>query len=194
MMQCQHANSNSVVWLPRWAWGADPDLPRLGTEVPLIKRRHLIVHHTVVVDDDATGNVWESMGEITANMRRLQTIRPDLGRDVPYNLVVYLMPEGIVVCEGRGWDRSGAHTAGRPTPDSDKYNESGIGMAFAGDFEAEAPEGLQARLIKLYLWLRSYRKESPMPPLEVLGHRDTKATLCPGQNLYQNLHLWGDRC
>lgn len=117
-----------LLWMDRREWGADVTLPRLGWPVARDRRTHAIMHHTVIIDNDATPNVWEHLDEIEAKMRQLQVIRPDLGLDVPYNDVGFLMAGGkLVVCEGRGQDRTGAHTHG--------HNTEGYALALQGNFE-----------------------------------------------------------
>ena len=65
----------------RGAWGARTDLPRRGHLIGPASRTEVFIHHTVLVDDDATRNEWETLDEVQAQMRKLQTIRPDLGLD-----------------------------------------------------------------------------------------------------------------
>lgn len=120
--------SPTLLYFDRAEWGARTDIPRLGYFVPAWRRTHAIMHHTVVIDNDATPNLWETEAEVTAKMRQLQTIRPDLGLDVPYNDVGFLMAGGkLLVCEGRGADRTGAHTHG--------HNTAGVALALQGNFE-----------------------------------------------------------
>ena len=99
-----------VVYLDRNDWNADPAFPRLGgaddprnpgtwTDVNVLHRRERIMHHTVIIDDDATPNLWENIEEVKRKMRQLQTIRPALGFDVPYNFVIFFMANGtIYIC------------------------------------------------------------------------------------------------
>ncbi len=141
-----------VAYYERDEWGARTDIPRLGGPedprrtgsgyrrrlVPRDRRTHIIQHHTVIIDDDATPNLWETTAEVFRKMRQLQTIRPDLGLDVPYNFVGFLMaasyPAMLIICEGRGFDRSGAHTAGQAA-DGSWHNVSGLALALEGNFE-----------------------------------------------------------
>jgi N-acetylmuramoyl-L-alanine amidase len=69
----------------------------------------------------------------------------------------------------------GAHAK---TPDN-RYNEYGIGICLVGNFQVDRPSAAQMRsLVKLSAYLmRTYH----ITPDRVLGHRDTKATECPGQ-------------
>lgn len=183
----------TLTFADRSAWGANSKYPRLGHRVPRAQRTHIIIHHTVMPDPDATKNLWETEQEVFQMMRRLQTIRSDLGLDVPYNFVAFLMNTlvpSLYICEGRGEDRTGAHTKG--------HNTAGIGVAFAGNFhDFDVNVGGYVPLFSIFLgWLRFNPNHSsyggPYAPLVNLGslapfgrtvfaHRDFKATACPGR-------------
>ena len=153
----------------------------------------MYVHHTVLVDPDAPDNEWQTLEEVKSSMRRLQQIRPDLGLDVPYNMVAFCMSDDeLVLCEGRGVGRTGAHTR--------NHNRSALGIAFQGDFEDQAlPENIDAQLSAFAEWLRDLRNNQGFSKLgysrpddkQVWGHRDspTASTACPGQKLYDKLTL-----
>jgi hypothetical protein len=187
-------------YVTRKGWQADTSIPRLGEFVPRSQRTHVFVHHTVIVDNDETPNIWESEAEIFASMRRLQKVRPDLGLDVPYNFVVFMstVNDGIIVCEGRGEDRAGAHTKG--------HNTKSIATSFAGDFENKImpPPEIERRMepyAAFLTWLRTSASHPDLghfEPLSKLGslkpngrslffHRDVKATACPGSKLEPHL-------
>lgn len=175
-----------VTYLTRQEWGADTALPRLGHIVSPDERTEVFIHHTVAVDSDASPNIWETMAEVISWMRRLQTIRPDLGKDVPYNFVAFFMPNELVICEGRGANRSGAHTIG--------HNRSAIGLAVHGNFQLPT-FGLEGYVKTMGPWLYQL-KVSLLPFLgtkhppgrDVYGHRDSGAqTACPGNHLYARL-------
>ena len=172
----------NLIYLTRQEWGADDSLPRLGAIVPGDERTEVYIHHTVAIDSDATPNIWETMHEVTTWMQRLQTIRPDLGKDVPYNYVGFFMPDELVICEGRGSHRSGAHTIG--------HNRSAIGLAVHGNFNLPT-FGLTSYLpaIGAFLWSLQVNKlpflgTNHPPGRDVFGHRDVYQTACPGNNLY----------
>ena len=177
--------------LSREQWGADPELPKRGHQVSPSSRTEVFIHHSVVFDDDGSPNEWESLAEVKARMRGLQTIRPDLGLDVPYSMVAFCMSGGdLVLCEGRGLFRSGAHTIG--------HNRSALGIAFQGNFEDERlPARFDDQLAALGGWLRELREEQGFvhlgderpPGRDVWGHRDVKATACPGRALFERLPL-----
>lgn len=177
--------------LSRDDWGADPQHPRRGHPLGPTNRTEVFIHHTVIVDNDATVNEWESRDEVTARLRQLQTIRPDLGLDVPYNFVAFCMADGdLLLGEGRGLGRTGSHTAG--------HNRSALGIAFEGNFELEPlPVHFDAQLDALAGWLRELRDDHGFselgtvqpddPQRQVFGHRDVKATACPGDHLFARL-------
>jgi len=161
-----------MLYLNRESWGARTDLVRLGYNVPRDQRTEIIVHHTVIVDSDATPNLWETIDEVKAKMRQLQTIRPDLGLDVPYSFVIFLMADGtIIVCEGRGLDRTGAHTYG--------HNTSGIGVAFEGNFELSVNiERFTVEINQFLGWLKFDKDMSYLQ--DIFKHNDFSNTACPG--------------
>lgn len=189
--------AEGVLYLNRADWGADPTLPRLGGPedprgswglVPRAARIYPLIHHTVIVDSDITRNVWETLEEVKLQMRRLQVIRPDLGLDVPYNFVLFLMAGGtICVCEGRGYDRWGAHTAGQDAQGR-WYNGAGIATAWQGNFE-DFPLPLDAQGAAVVNRWNAHLGEMFSSMREpFLGHRDTGAqTACPGRWLYEAL-------
>jgi N-acetylmuramoyl-L-alanine amidase len=59
-----------------------------------------------------------------------------------------------------------------------RFNEYGIGICMVGNFDVERPTPAQVKsLTRLTAWLmQTYR----IAPQNVLGHRDTKPTDCPG--------------
>lgn len=184
-----------LTFADRSGWEADSEYARQGHFVNRAVRSHVIIHHTVTIDGDPTPNRWESTDEAFALMRRLQTIRPELGLDVPYNFVVFLMntePASMLICEGRGEDRTGAHTKG--------HNTTGIGISFAGNFhDYNVDFSRYTHLLSLFLgWLRFDPNHpdygGPHLPMMNLGtvrpsgrvvfaHQDFKPTACPGRFL-----------
>lgn len=121
-----------VAYLSRADIGFAPSLPRLGEEYPADVPTEAIMHHTTGLDNDSSPNVWESIAEVILNARIYQTIRPDLGLDLPYSYLGYLMKystgaTGFALVEGRGPYRRGAHT---------KYhNRTGRALGLVGNFE-----------------------------------------------------------
>jgi hypothetical protein len=80
---------------------------------------------------------------------------------------------------GPRWPKQkwGAHAK---TPDN-RYNDFGIGICLVGNFDIERPTPQQLQsLAKLTAYLM---KTYHIPVSNVIGHRDTKPTDCPGRNL-----------
>lgn len=87
-------------------------------------------------------------------------------------------PDGRVEV-GPRWPKQkwGAHAK---TPDN-RYNELGIGICFVGNFQDGKPTAKQLQsAAKLVAYLMQTYK---IPASNVIGHDDTKSTLCPGRNL-----------
>lgn len=178
--------TDKLTYLTRTDWGADTSIPRLGHPVNRLDRTEAIHHHTVIVDSDVTKNRWETLDEVKYWMKRLQKIRPDLGLDVPYNFVMFLMADGtIVVCEGRGFDRTGAHTYA--------HNTRGMATALQGNFQLSI--NLTPYLPIVSRWWGYQKYDMGMENLgttkplngSVFGHLDFTSTSCPGSNLYSQL-------
>ncbi len=172
-----------LILYSRREWGADTGIPRLGYSVNRLDRTEAIIHHTVIIDNDATPNRWETLAEVFAKMRQLQKIRPDLGLDVPYNFVAFHMADGsLIICEGRGFDRTGAHTHA--------HNTRGVATAGEGNFQI----GLTVSPYTAHWsrWLGYQKYDMGMENLGsshpirgiAYGHKDLSATACPGDKLY----------
>ena len=84
---------------------------------------------------------------------------------------------------GPRWTKQkiGAHAK---TPDN-RFNEYGIGICLVGNFDVERPTPAQLRsLTRLVAYLM---KTYQITPNNILGHRDTKSTDCPGR--YMNVAM-----
>lgn len=183
--------SPKLIFLTRDEWD-DSGAPRLGQPVPVVDHTEAYQHHTVGIDSDATPNQWGSLLDCKRRMRFLRTVRPDLGEDIPYNDVSFLMEKqflgegGLVVCEGRGPGRRGAHT---------KYhNRTGYADAIDGnleDFAIDLTPWLP-QMSRYWGWTKYEREHDfgkGVPNLgtvhphdaEVWGHQQSGAlTACPG--------------
>ena len=181
-----------ITFIPRAQVGYDETLPRLGYYVPPAKWEGFVTHHTVGADSDDTRNRWENLDEIIAKARYHQRVRPDLGLDVPYSFLIFWWLDSevwkLVVCEGRGWHRTGAHTAGN--------NTRLIAEGHVGDFryiEGVPDEVLDDGMYSLGAWTRSQAlvEGIDLPVPEIGGHKDYKTTTsCPGGRLYSRLDLF----
>ncbi|MEM8874333.1 MAG: peptidoglycan recognition family protein [Planctomycetota bacterium] len=80
---------------------------------------------------------------------------------------------------GPRWTKQ-KHGAHAKTADN-RYNQRGIGICLVGNFDNKRPTpAQQAALTKLVAYLMH---EHNIPASNVIGHRDTKPTACPGRNM-----------
>lgn len=185
--------SSKLLYLSRDEWD-ESGAPRLGAILNNDEAVEAIQHHTVGADYDNTPNRWTTLDEVKNRMRFLRTIRPDLGADVPYSWVGFFMEDqvfgegGMIVCEGRGPDRRGAHTR--------YHNRTGRAMAIAGNLEDRFIDVLPFVPQLSRFW--SFAKyEQGLPNLgtvkpergEIWPHREfpTASTVCPGKYMMRVL-------
>lgn len=62
----------------------------------------------------------------------------------------------------------------------DEYNQRGIGICLVGNFEESPPSAAQLTAVKRLVAV--LRKEYDIPSSRVIGHREVKATACPGKH------------
>jgi N-acetyl-anhydromuramyl-L-alanine amidase AmpD len=86
------------------------------------------------------------------------------------------MPDGAIEPTFR-WRQQlhGAH-AGSSNP---QYNQQGIGIVLVGNFEKDAPTTAQMNAAKSLV--RTLKAAYHISAQNVLGHRDVRATECPGK-------------
>ncbi|XP_012282318.1 uncharacterized protein LOC105700745 [Orussus abietinus] len=110
-------------------------------------------------------------------VRSYQNLHMDVRKwnDIGYNFVI---GEDGNIYEGRGWDYVGAHAPG--------YNTQSIGVSIIGDFSEILPDeaalGALGRLIDLGLLFEKIGKD-----YKIIGHRQARDTLCPGDALYRHV-------
>jgi hypothetical protein len=140
-------------------------------QVPVRPWRYVVVHHS----DTPTG----SAAKFDAAHRAKGW--DELGYD-------FVIGNGTETGDGQievgpRWTKQkwGAHAK---TPDN-RYNDYGIGICLVGNFDVTHPTAAQMRSLAK---LTSYLIQTYHIPLnEVIGHRDTKATDCPGK--YMDLNV-----
>lgn len=189
---------------------ADPDTskPRIytrdewGAQAPAAEYRyhpvsHLAIHHTATAEAGAA-DTWE---DCAAAVRAIQDFHMNTNGwiDIGYN---YLVCQTGAIFQGRedGNDRRdvvGAH---------DGFNEGSAGTGGLGYFHP--PENQQPRsplldgFTDLFAWIAARQKIDPDgissypgygPLRTVYGHRDVKATACPGDHLYPKRTEIADR-
>ena len=180
--------------VPRSGWLADESIRRGPPQyAETVRLAH--VHHT------ATSNTY-TRAQAPAAVRAIQLyhVRSNGWNDIGYNALVDRFG---VVYEGRygGIERNvvGAHARG--------FNTGSFGVAVLGNFEhAEPPPAARDALARLLAWRLDLAHVDPLSTLNAIssgnerfqpgipvflravsGHRDTGATSCPGDRLYDLL-------
>nr|NLI51669.1 hypothetical protein [Propionibacterium sp.] len=167
----------------RAQWGADERIVKLPYVTGSVQGA--LIHHT------AGSNTYAS-GDVPAILRSIQAYHVlDLGwKDIAYNVLVDRFG---VAWEGRGGGLdqaiAGGHTVGLT-------NERTTGLAFIGDFSSvETPSAMLATAQQVVAWKFLVHDVDPDGSLTgtngtlkaVSGHRDDRATACPGDSAYAQL-------
>ncbi len=94
--------------------------------------------------------------------------------------------DGAVEVGPRWWKQKyGAHAK---TADN-RFNDFGIGICLVGNFDVTRPTAKQQQeLVRLVAWLM---ETYDVPRQNIIGHRDTKSTACPGK--FMNLQALRQR-
>lgn len=162
--------------IPRSEWGArHPD----GFRDAPLPAAEVWLHHSVTVAPDlkwidANGDGVDD--DERAAMRQLEDIgQSRFGGGISYTWLV--MPSGRIY-QGHSVDRQGAHTGGR--------NDIARAVCFVGDYEDRAPTNAQ---LDATAWLLQHAKAKGWIMSARLngGHRDLKATACPGAKAYARI-------
>lgn len=128
----------------------------------ITKINNIVIHHS-------------ASGRDTTSVDMIRTWHKNKGyADIGYH---YIITGDGKLHVGRPADQVGAHAYGR--------NKDTLGICLTGDFNTELPSKLQMdTLIQLVATLAKRHKLNPQA---VIGHRDTIATACPGNLLYNRL-------
>lgn len=148
--------------IPRSAWKARAPRSRLVIPTPTIE---LWAHHSAGTEAGPAG------------MRRIQNFHMDKRgwSDIAYSFVIDRAD--LTIYEGRGAGVRGGHTFGR--------NSRSHGICVMGNFQVLSPtDELVERLAELVAFGHG---EGWWPDRFTGGHRDVRATSCPGDNLYDRL-------
>lgn len=145
--------------IARSEWGARS--PRRRSTIPL-PTQQLWLHHSAGSERGAAG------------VRAIQNFHMDIRgwSDIAYSYLVDR--ESLQVFEGRGAGVLGGHTFGR--------NAVSHGICVMGNFDvADVSDGLLGTVADL---VRHGHQQQWWPSMLSGGHRDVRATSCPGNNLY----------
>lgn len=129
----------------------------------------LWLHHSVTIAPDLVPP-WD---DDYAAVRQLEEIgQKRFAGGISYTWV--LTPAGLLF-EGTGPGREGAHTQG--------HNTAGRGLVLVGDYSKQAPTPAQLDALAWFL-PEAHRRGWISQPRFTGGHRDVKATECPGHLAY----------
>ncbi|MCA9109635.1 MAG: N-acetylmuramoyl-L-alanine amidase [Planctomycetaceae bacterium] len=136
---------------------------------PVRDWQSIVIHHTA----SETGSV-ESIHQIH---RERKDAAGNPWRGIGYHFVIgngHGMDDGAIEATFRWREQlEGAHAG------ISRYNEQGVGICLIGNFEKHSPTEAQiVSLKKLIAWLS---QEYDISVDQVKGHRDLKATACPGK-------------
>lgn len=155
--------------ISRETWGAEH---HDGFYARKVGRLDKWAHHTVTAQLSKDADLADEYAE----MRKLDDIGESRFKGgISYTFVIF--PSGRIY-EGHSIGRVGAHTAGR--------NTISAGIAFAGNYETNK---LSNEQVNAAAWLLNHGVEKKWWTEKKLdgGHRDTKATACPGRNAYAQI-------
>ncbi|XP_067642465.1 peptidoglycan-recognition protein SB1 [Eurosta solidaginis] len=156
---------------PRSSWNAVPasSPARISGKVD-----YVIIHHS----DNPNGcSTTADCKRMINNIQNDHIVRRRFS-DIGYNFII--AGDGNIY-EGRGFGVQGAHAP--------NYNRNSIGIVFIGNFENTTPSQTMLQNAKdliAYAVQQGYLKND----YTLLGHRQTKATTCPGQKLYDEIKTW----
>ncbi|ESO82487.1 hypothetical protein LOTGIDRAFT_134508, partial [Lottia gigantea] len=93
----------------------------------------------------------------------------------------FMIGEDGNVYEVHGWDEIGAHTL--------NHNTDGYGFCVIGNFMARVPNTKALNALKQLIDC-GVKNGKIRSDYILKGHRDVRATLCPGQKLYDLIRTW----
>ncbi len=171
--------------IPRRGWGADETL--MTWDPKYVKPVKIIIHHTATPNDPKQ--------DPAATVRAVyyyHAVTRGWG-DIGYN---YLIDRLGNIYEGRkgGEGVVGGHDYG--------FNEGSVGISLIGDFQTEPPtDAMMNALARLVAWIcdrygidptgRSIFRDLDLP--NIAGHRETKSTTCPGDQVQNRLPALRER-
>ncbi|XP_029669307.1 peptidoglycan-recognition protein SC2-like isoform X1 [Formica exsecta] len=158
--------------ISRAQWGARaPKSP--ATDLKIIPAPYVLIHHS------ATSGC-ETQEKCELKVRSIQNYHMDNKRwdDIGYNFIV---GEDGNVYEGRGWGKKGAHSI--------PYNNRSIGVCILGDYSNRTPNATAIEAVAKLI-ARGVDNDEVKSDYKLLGHRQTWATACPGNDLYAMIQSW----
>ncbi|CAK1541637.1 unnamed protein product [Leptosia nina] len=158
-------------FISREEWNARPptSIAKQNLPVPLV-----IIHHSYIP------GACHNQEECARTMRSMQNTHQLTNgwADIGYNFAVG--SDGVVY-EGRGWNRVGAHAAG--------FNTNSVGIVLIGDWVSVVPPKQQLKTAKELIEIGVHLGYIS-PYYKLIGHRQVRATECPGEALFNEIKTW----
>lgn len=173
----------------RRGWGADERL-RFHNGKACAKPKYTSTVQAAFVHHTADRNDY-TRGQVSGMVRSMYAyhVKSRGWCDLGYNFLVDRFGRAF---EGRAggmqWPVLGAHTGA--------FNANSFGVSLIGNFDKVAPpQAMLETTARIVAWKLDANYRSPLGTVvlgrtklhTVSGHRDTKATACPGKNLYAKL-------
>ncbi|KAJ8317122.1 hypothetical protein KUTeg_005026 [Tegillarca granosa] len=161
---------SNVKVISRDSWGArrPSSILPISTPVPLF-----FIHHTA-------GHTCFETNQCIQALKGIQNYHIDSRgyNDIGYS---FLIGQDGNVYEGRGWNSQGAHTK--------NHNDHSFAASFMGNFMSHLPvqKALDAAQALIECGVAKGYIEGDY---SLYGHRDVKATSCPGDSLYNHIRAW----
>ncbi|KAL4717733.1 hypothetical protein ACJJTC_000882 [Scirpophaga incertulas] len=137
----------------------------------------------IIINHSATSDCY-TFKSCAAMVRTIQRLNFGERYDIAYN---FLIGNDGRVYEGRGWNRTAAHTYG--------FNSCSVGIGFIGDYREELPaysKVTTAQINRTMMLLEEGVREGYLRPnYYIIAARDIQTTnQSPGSNLYNELRKW----
>ncbi len=149
-----------------------PSIPSGNLWKPTVAARdwkHIVIHHTA--------SEGGSVATIHAEHLNRKDKNGNHWKGIGYH---FLIGNGTGMNDGEieptfRWKQQmqGAHAG------NDEYNQHGIGICLVGNFQDHRPSSAQLASIKRLVGV--LKREYGLKSSQVVGHRDVKATACPGK-------------
>jgi hypothetical protein len=158
--------------VPRSAWTKEPVGPNI---VAMGKVTRITLHHT----DEHGGMDGRSDLDIVRMIENFHRGPQRRWAAIGYH---YLIGKDGKIYEGRPVTFQGAHCGD---------NANNLGISVIGDFQHHLPNAKQLKALTAFL--DDQRTRFDVSKSRVFGHRDIKATICPGEVLYAWLKAYKGR-
>lgn len=152
-------------------WGARPPtlVENMTNPVP-----YVVIHHSYIPAACYTKDACIKAMQWMQDLHQLNNSWNDIG---------YSFAAGgdNRIYMGRGWSAVGAHAP--------KYNNISIGICIIGDWRESLPPKGQLLVVK-ELIKKGVREGYIQRDYKLIGHRQVRATECPGDALYAEIQKW----